>query len=260
MNENEPIYVRVQRELMDLLKEGDYEPGSKVPSERELSTQFGASRMTMRKAVDLLVTRGVLERRGTSGTYIPQKLFARPLSHDVPFGISEVANERGKTSGSKLLYFERQPADEEAAAKLELSVGESVILICRQRTVDDIPVCVELIQIPAKFVPGLSATDVVENTSLYELFTERYGIEHRIGDSKIGVSWLTSNEAELLDLPPDSPVLDYQCVSRLRDDAPFEFLRSINHPKYVNFHIAGSQNSNGSVQRNGVKFALVDKD
>ena len=259
MNANEPIYVRVQRDLMDMLKEGGYEPGSKIPSERELSTHFGASRMTMRKAVEKLVDRGALERRGTSGTYLPDKLFARPLSPDTPFGITEVAHEHGRMPGSKLLYFEKQRADAEIAEKLEVQVGDSIIVIRRQRTIDDIPVCIELSHIPARLVPGLSATDVVENASLYELFSNRYGIELRSGDSKLSVSWLTPEEAELLDLPPESPVLDFQSVSVLKDNGPFEYLRSINHPEHVNFHISGSQEDSGSARRNGVKFALIGK-
>lgn len=259
MAPNEPIYVRVQRDLMNMLKANGYEPGSKIPSERELSTKFGASRMTMRKAVEKLVDRGALERRGTSGTYLPDKLFARPLSQDTPFGFSEVAHEHGRIPGSKLLYFEKVKANDEVAEKLEIEVGDPVILIRRQRTIDDIPVCVELSHISAKLVPGLSATDVVQNASLYVLFSKRYGTELKSGDSKLSVSRLTAEEAELLDLPSDSAVLEFQSVSLLLNNRPFEYLRSINHPEHVNFHISGSQDGPGSTQPNGVKFTLADK-
>ena len=254
-----PIYIRVQRDLMAMLKADGYEPGSKIPSERELSVQFGASRMTTRKAVEKLVDTGVLERRGTSGTYLPEKLLARPLRQGTPYGITDLAHEHGRTSGSKLLYFEKQPADEITAQRLEIATGDPVILIRRQRTIDDVPVCIELIHMPARVVPGLSAADVVENSSLYELLSERYDIEVRSGNAVLSVGLLTEEEAELLNLPPDSPVLDYQTVSLLQDGKPFELLRSINHPRHVSFHITGDDRTNGLERGNSVKFALVDR-
>lgn len=253
----EPIYVRVQRELMRKLKDDGLEPGSKIPSERELSSQFGASRMTMRKAVEKLVERGLLERRGTSGTYLPERLFARPLSQETPFGITKSAQTHGRTSGSRLLYFEKLPASEPVAGYLKIAAGEPVIVIRRQRTIDGIPVCIELSHIPAALVPGLSAADVVENPSLYKLFSTRYRVELYNGDAKLSVGWLTEDEAELLDLSPDTAILEFEAVSVLKDDVPFEYLRSINHPRHVSFHISGSKNGVGPAGPDGFALELV---
>ena len=261
MNDGVPVYVRVQRDLMELLKAGEYKPGSKIPSERELSERFGASRMTTRKAIDKLVEEGALERRGTSGTYLPTKLLARTLSQDTAFGFSEMAHEHGRTSGSELLFFERHKADEETAELLGLSEGDPVIEICRQRTIDDVPVCIELSKIPARLVPGLSAADVVQNTSLYQLFLERYSVKLRRGDARLSVGSLNEEEAELLGLPPGSPVLDYQSIVFLEDGSPFEFVRSINHPQLVAFKISGlgRGGEDRSGARESVNFALVDE-
>lgn len=253
---NDPLYVRVQRDLMEMLKQDEYKPGAKIPSERELSIRFGASRMTTRKAVEQLVDRGALERRGTSGTYLQERLFARPLGHNTPFGITEVAHEHGRIPGSKLLYFERQRADDDMAERLKINVGDPVIAFRRQRTINDIPVCIELCYIPAALVPGLSASDVVENASLYNLFSRKYGIELRSGDSKLVVSRLRPEEADFLNLPPEHPVLEFQTVSVLKNNQPFEYLRSLNHPDYVSFHISAGQDGEQMTQRNSVKFSL----
>ena len=258
MDANVPVYVRLQRQLIALLEEGDYQPGSKIPSERELSEKFGASRMTTRKAVEKLVDTGTLERRGTSGTYLQEKLLARSLSQETAYGFSEMAHVHGRTSGSKLLYFEKQSADEETSEQLGIRVGAPVIIIRRQRTIDEVPVCIELSKLPADLVPGLSAADVVENASLYDLFVQRYGIKFVRGDAKLTVGVLSEEEAELLDLPPGSPVLDYQSIVSLVDGRPFEFVRSINHPQLVSFHISGNQNDPSYGSKNGVNFALVD--
>jgi DNA-binding GntR family transcriptional regulator len=65
-----PIYVEVQDYLLDLIGAPDYGPGDRIPSERTLADALGINRMTVRKAIDRLVERKVLERNGTSGTRI----------------------------------------------------------------------------------------------------------------------------------------------------------------------------------------------
>jgi len=257
VNINEPIYVRVQRELMQMLNEGSYTSGSKIPSERELSIHFGASRMTLRKAVDQLVHKGHLERRGTSGTYMPERLFTRTLSHEAAFSVSEAAYGLGRVAGSKLLFFEKQLADEGTASKLHLDIGEPVICISRLRTIDGVPVCLEVIQIPAAYLPGFSASDVIENASLYKFFEEKYSLELKTGETVIGIGWLSEAEAEPLGLTPESGILEFQCVTLLEDDKPFEYLRSINHPEYVNFRVSGNHSCHGpeSIE---LSFAHID--
>jgi GntR family transcriptional regulator len=232
-----PIYIRVQKDLLKLISDGEVEQGGRFPSERELSLKFGASRMTMRKAVDHLVQAGALERRGTSGTYVPDRLFDRPLSDNAPYSISDVVKEAGHTPGSRLLFFERREADDLVASKLGLNLGDPVIAIERQRTVDGVPVCLEFSNIPARLVPGLSASDLMENKSLYKVFRERFHAVLHNGAGSIGIHYATKVEAELLDLKPGASVLLFDAVTVTSDGQPFEYLRSLNHPDRVSFTI-----------------------
>ncbi|WP_292240799.1 GntR family transcriptional regulator [Mesorhizobium sp.] len=234
---NVPIYVSVQKDLLKLIHDGEVEPGGRFPSERELSVMFGASRMTMRKAVDHLVQSGVLERRGTSGTYVPDRLFDRPMSDHTFYSISDVVENAGHTPGSKLLFFERKEADEFIASKLRLTPGDSVISIERLRTVDGVPVCLEHSHFPAALVPGLSASDIVENKSLYKLFKDTYHLELVNDVRVISIHYATKVEAELLDLRPGAPVLHFEGVCLTSDGQPFEHLRSLNHPDRVSLSI-----------------------
>jgi GntR family transcriptional regulator len=232
-----PFYVRVQKDLLKLIHNKEVEPGGRFPSERELSVRFGASRMTMRKAVDHLVQAGALERRGTSGTYVPDRLFDRPLSDHAPYSISDVVRKAGHTPGSKLLFFERREADNLVASKLGLAPGDPVIAIERQRTVDGVPVCLEFSHIPGRLVPGLSASDLMEDKSLYKVFRERFLVILHSGTGSISIHYATKAEAELLDLKLGAPLLLFDAVTITSDGQPFEYLRSLNHPDRVSFTI-----------------------
>lgn len=235
--DTEPMYIQLQQELLQSIQRREFEQGSRFPSERELSQKFGTSRVTMRKAIDRLVQSGVLERRGTSGTYLPDRLFDRPISDYVAYSISDVVEKAGHVPGSKLLFFERKIADKGIAAKLSIAVGDPIISIQRQRTVDGIPVCVEFSEIPATMVPGLSAADVIENKSLYAHLRNTYQVTLHNKISRISIHKATASEAEFLHVQAGASVLKWESVSVTMDDTPFEHLRSLNHPDYVSFSI-----------------------
>ena len=251
-----PIYIRVQKDLLKIIRDGEVEQGGRFPSERELSLKFGASRMTMRKAVDHLVQAGALERRGTSGTFVPDRLFDRPISEHIPYSISDVVEKAGHTPGSKLLFFERKEADEFIASKLGLSPGDPVLSIERLRTVDGVPVCVEFSHIPARLVPGLSASDVIENKSLYKLFRDNYQLHLSNELSVISIHRVTKGEAELLDLRPGASVLHFEALTVTGDGQPVEYLRSLNHPDRVSFTIQQTPGKLDADQSNPVRWML----
>lgn len=254
--DSQPIYIRLQKDLLRLVQDGEVKRGGRFPSERELSLRFGASRMTTRKAVDHLVQSGILERRGTSGTYVPDRLFDRPLSSNALYSVSEAIAKSGHTPGSKLLFFERKDADDHIASKLGIAPGDPVISMERQRTVDGIAVCVEFSHIPAKLVPGFAASDVTENQSIYKVFRDRYGLDLRKNLSVISIHRATKVEAEALGLRPNASVLYFEGLSSTQDGQPFEYLRSLNHPDRVSFTIQQSPESNASSKSNPVQWML----
>jgi DNA-binding LacI/PurR family transcriptional regulator/DNA-binding transcriptional regulator YhcF (GntR family) len=65
-----PKYKHIYNKLLEALKNGGYEVGSKLPSENELVEQFGASRPTVGRALAQLETDGLIERRAGSGTFV----------------------------------------------------------------------------------------------------------------------------------------------------------------------------------------------
>ena len=65
-----PLGARIEDELMKYIMQEPVEPGQKIPNEFELAKQFGVGRSTIREAVKGLVSRGILEVRRGSGTYV----------------------------------------------------------------------------------------------------------------------------------------------------------------------------------------------
>ena len=88
------IYKSIADRLRLRLNSSDYNIGSPLPGEKALAQEFGVARMTIRKALDLLVSWGLVERRHGSGTFVARK----DVHHETTnlTGLVEVLRQQGK--------------------------------------------------------------------------------------------------------------------------------------------------------------------
>jgi DNA-binding GntR family transcriptional regulator len=230
-----PAYRRAQEALLAMVRDQRLPPGAKVPSERELAARFGLSRMTVRLGVQNLVRAGVLMRDGTAGTRVADVSVIRLMDARRAFSMSAIVRGSGAQPGGRLLMFAPGVADRNTAGKLEIQPGAGIVTIRRLRTADGIPFCIEAATLPLARVPGLVAQDLAQNTSLYELLKDRYGIEPAERESEISVGPIGAADAELLGLEPGLNVLLYRSVVRDAAGIPVELVHSVNHPQRVVF-------------------------
>jgi GntR family transcriptional regulator len=183
--------------------------GDRLPSERQLSTRWGAARMTIRRATDALIAEGLVERRHGSGTYVAPKPFARLLGLT---SFTQDMRERGLMPSSRLLAFDAVPADATIAGRLLITVGEPTFRFTRLRLADGDPMAVETVWIPAAMVPGLGPGDLAG--SLYELLAERHGLVTGSASVTIEPVLPDAITRERLDVAPDQACLRLQMVDR----------------------------------------------
>ena len=108
-NNTKLVYEYAQQFILDMINGPDFCAGDRIPSERELAESFNISRMTIRKAIDRLVSKGLLIRKGTRGTFMPSPVIMRPIDAQMyPYSISDMVIKSGGIPGSKLLFFEKQ--------------------------------------------------------------------------------------------------------------------------------------------------------
>jgi len=232
------VYEVAQASLRKLIDERNYIAGDRIPSERDLSERFKVHRLTMRKAIENLVVEGLLERRGTSGTYIPSPMVLRPISaHSFSQPITEIVGSEGVKAGSKLMFFEQGQASTRVAEKLDVNIGASLFIIKRLRTVNELPFCIETTWIPESIVPGLTANDLVKDLSLYSLLRHRYNIEIGTAKPTISTGTITTQDLEILDMKQGETALVIDSVTSDTDGRPIEYLSSVNHPRRVMFVI-----------------------
>jgi len=230
-----PAYKQIQAYLQDLLAGPDFGPGDRIPSERVLAEQLGRSRMTVRKAIEGLITMGLLERNGTSATRIPVPRVTRPMDVFASQGFHRIIQSGGGTAGNKLLHFEQARASAKVASRLNLEEGTEIVMFRRLWTANETPVCIETSHLPLSLVPDLAAEDLMAGESLYSLLHSRYGIGAMHGEREIGIATCNEMEARLLNLGLGTTCLLLQVQVHDEKGRPIEFTRSLNHPKFVIF-------------------------
>src|ERR1700680_3792660 len=113
--------------------------GQAIPSERQLTRDFGVSRLTVRAAIDELVRDGYLDRRHGSGTYVTEPKIAQPLTLT---SFSEEMRRRGMVPGSRTLELTITPAGARLAHRLAVSPEDRLVRGKRLRLAGGKPVAV----------------------------------------------------------------------------------------------------------------------
>lgn len=193
-------YLAVRAYLADLVTT-ELTVGDAIPSERSLTEKFGVSRMTVRQAIDALVTEGVLERAQGRGTFVapPRADFEMRLT---TFG--EEARRRGLTPGATVLRSEQVPAPAAVAEALDREPGVPVHLVVRLRTADGSPMSVEESWIPVDLAPDLLDDGVPG--SLYAALRER-GLDPTWGEEVITAADATPDELQSLQMQGSRAVM-----------------------------------------------------
>ena len=139
-HDSSPLYLQLARQLEKDIRAGTYRVDQALPSERVLSESLGVSRITARKAIEVLVGQGLVLRRQGSGNFIAPRL-EQPLSKLASF--SEELRQRGYLPSSTWITREVAVANVAEREALGLARGARVARLERLRLADGVPMAYE---------------------------------------------------------------------------------------------------------------------
>lgn len=219
-----PLYHQLAQILRSQIRSGVFQPGAKLPPERELMNLYGVSRNTVRQAIDLLAREGLLQRDQGRGTFVSRPKLRLGVMQLTSF--TEDMLERNLKPSSKLLRRSIEIPPEQVADALGLAPGEKAILIERLRFADDTPMALNTSYFVLALCPGLAQEDV-ESQSIYWLLENKYGLRIARAEQTIRATSASHQEAVLLAVPPGAPLLVVEGVAIAEDERRVEYLRSI---------------------------------
>ncbi|HEX7307749.1 GntR family transcriptional regulator [Lentzea sp.] len=211
---------QVRDYLLELIE--THPAGAPIPAERVLCQQLSVSRPTVRSAVDELVNTGLLVRQHGRGTFvarakITQEMVSATGSMSLP--------RAGGTWSSRVLEHARIPAGARVGRRLHLSPAAEIHYIARLRLVDDEPMAVEHLHVPAAFAPGLTLHDM-ESGDFYDRLRE-HGVHVSEAVQSIEPTVTNESEASILGVPEFAPALLFERLTTDAEGRYVEYVHSI---------------------------------
>ncbi|BBO82234.1 GntR family transcriptional regulator [Desulfosarcina ovata subsp. sediminis] len=197
-----PLYHQLADILMEGIRNGDYPPGARIPSETQLAKDYGIGRPTVRQAIDLLVRRHLLTRRRGSGTYVCAP--DREIDLFSLAGTSSAFHKQGIDVAVDLL-------DPPSSIRVDGDdgnpfAGGTAFFLSRLSRVDGAPVLLEEIYLHPVLFKGIEGMDLT-GRSLSQVAETQFYLRPADGRQTFRIDYLDDRRRALMDVRSRTPIL-----------------------------------------------------
>lgn len=224
-NSPQPLYEQIKAYILHRIQTGEFAPDTRLPSERELASQFEVSRVTVSKAIKELEQAGWLYVQIGKGTYIKD----RPLHQEITAltSFTEEMAMRGHPTHSRVLRAEQTQPDPDTARILRLAPGAKIVILERVRYTANRPLALECSSFDAAECADIIAYHDFSHESLYAVLSQSYGVNLTHADQTFEARAASQSESSFLSIQEGTPVLAIHRVTFTDQDQPFEVVKSV---------------------------------
>jgi len=215
-----PLYSRIRENLRGKILRGVYRPHDRMPSESELMTQYGVSRITVRQALGELGKESVIFRIPGKGSYVSRPKPFQPLGRLQ--GFAEAMAPLGHETCNRLVSLTHGPAEPQVAERLQLEPGAPVTKIERVRFLDRQPVSLDLTHVRRELGERLAREDLATR-DIFVILENDYGVALDHAELAIDAVLADARTARLLTIPPGAPVLRIERLTHAADGTPLDY-------------------------------------
>lgn len=215
-----PKYRQVEEDLRYRVVSGLWKQGDQLPSEAELCTQYGVSRITIRRAIQELAIEGYLYSLSGKGTFVAEWEAGAEIGPTLK-GFTNEMQELGYRAITVDVELDVVQADAKLAAILAISPGDPAVELRRVRAVQD----GAIIGYSINSFPldrGFSTDPKDYFGSLYALL-HQFGVSFTTGRDYLEATLPSAAIAAKLQIDPAEPVLKSVKVSRTADRSFAEY-------------------------------------
>lgn len=220
-------YKQIADEVRRRILDGEYPAESLIPDQNSLADEFQVSRMTVKKALDIIATEGLIYRQRGSGTYVMKTALLGNRDGYLKEYEGLTKQMKGKSIETNVVQFDIEFPDNDLASMLMIEQNSPVYKIVRQRVVEENELKIlEYTYFAAELIPGLSK-DHAKN-SIYEYIQGELGLQFGGAFRKIHADKSDELDHTYLDCKEHDPVLEVEQIVYLKNGKPFEYSRSRN--------------------------------
>lgn len=200
-----PLYVQIANQIKDEVHSGRFREQRRLPPEKAISEQYQVSRITVRKAIELLAQEGLVETKQGKGTFVRAQAIRKNLKRPCT-SFTENCVENGMVPNSKVLQAGIVPVqDKKVAEGLDIPLGTQAVHILRLRCADNKPCVIEDNYFPLAFAYLLEID--LEHDSLYRFLREEKHLQIEAGDLVLRITRADAKTAKLLQTGKGVPLL-----------------------------------------------------
>lgn len=223
-----PLYEQIARPIEAAIVSGELPAGAMIEDEVSMAQRLDVARPTARRALQELVTKGLLSRRRGVGTRVTPTHVHRPMKLS---SLNEDLAEAGFTPSTKVLSYLVREATVDEAGELGITVGEGVLSVSRLRYADNHPLAILTNIIPLDIAPTWQELGA---SGLYRCLGTR-GIQIASAQQEIGARGADVGEAETLGEEVGAPLLTMHRVGRTAEGRPVEIGDHVYRPGLYSF-------------------------
>ena len=211
-----PLYEEIKETLIARLASDQWRPGELLPSELKLAETFEVSQGTVRRALDELVSQGLLARHQGRGTAVTKH---------TPFGFFHLFRDDGarELPESKTLRISVNAASRSERDALELGPAKKVIRITRVRYLNLEPKIFETIALPKELFSPIAKLDArdLPNT-VYNFYEREFGIPVVGKRERLRACSASQMESRYLAVGVGTSLLEIECLAYSHRRQPIE--------------------------------------
>lgn len=215
-----PLYAAVEAELAAGVHDGSLPVGSQLPTEDALIQRFAVSRTTVRKAIQNLSDRGLVEIRRGTGTFVAQPKILQEMTELT--GFVEDMNALGYVATAHLIDHAVVPADEAVASNLALHVGALVMRIRRVRLANGVALSLDETYLPRDIGERIVLHDLAAEP-IFTLLEQRYDIPLTEAEYRMEAALADRDVAHALAVDEGSPIFLIERTSCTTNNRPIDY-------------------------------------
>jgi len=220
--QDSPLYSRVEAVLAGEIADGGLKVGDQLPTEDNLIARFGVSRITVRRAIQNLVSRGLVEIRRGKGTFVAAPKITQDLKE--LSGFVEDMHALGRKPTARVVGKEIVTADATVAHQLALTKGEHVVRIRRVRLADGIPLSFDETYLPLEIGKKILTNDL-KVEPIFSLLERKYGVPLIEAEYKLDAVEAEAEVAAALKVKRRSPIFRIERTSYSTGSRPVDYER-----------------------------------
>lgn len=220
---SQPLFAYLKETIIATIARGEWRPGDRLPSQREMCQQYQMSHMTVRRAINELINERVIQAVPGKGLYVAEK--TRAADSNSLLGFDQQMTRLGLKPSTKVLEAKLVRASTALAKILGVAAGAPLVYLHRLRLADGEPQSLTSVYLPHALCPGLLEHGL-ENDSLFATLRNRYHLNLTNSVSIIEAVLADETQAKLLQLTLPAALLVREQTTYLDTGPAIEFSRS----------------------------------